>query len=181
MPPVAFDNLETVIQPIAFSLECELWGIHFIPQGERSVLRVYIDKINGVSIDDCAKVSRAISAVLDVENPIVGHYVLEVSSPGMARPLFTLKHYMQCVGQRVKLRLRAPFEGQRKYQGLLLRIEQDTREICMVCDQHEFLFPFETVEKAYVVPHYLEKKMWSIKKIKDPFRASKYARRSLYE
>ena len=89
------------------------------------MLRVYIDSENGVGVDDCAKVSRQVSGVLDVEDPISGEYTLEVSSPGMDRPLFKLSQYQDYIGHVVQLRLRMPFDGRRKFKGVLNGIEDE--------------------------------------------------------
>ena len=148
------DKLEALIQPVTDMLECELWGIQLVSQGAHSILRVYIEKTNGVGLTDCEAVSREISAILDVEDPIAGKYSLEVSSPGLDRPLFTLKHYAQNIGHQVALRLRTPFEGQRKFQGILSGANPETQEIGIICDEHELLFPLEMIEKANIVPRF---------------------------
>lgn len=148
------NKLEALIQPVTDALECELWGVQLLSQGAHSTLRVYIEKADGVSLTDCETVSREVSAVLDVEDPISGKYALEISSPGLDRPLFTLRQYTQNIGQQVSLRLRTPFEGQRKFQGVLSGTETDAQEICIICNEHEFLFPLEMVEKANIVPRF---------------------------
>jgi ribosome maturation factor RimP len=81
--------LEEMIAPVVVSLGCEFWGMEYLTQGRYTTLRIFIDAPKGVSLDDCEKVSRQVSAILDVEDPIQGEYTLEVSSPGMDRPLYT--------------------------------------------------------------------------------------------
>jgi ribosome maturation factor RimP len=115
------------------------------------MLRVFIDDAeNGISIEDCEKVSRQISGVMDVEDPIQSEYTLEVSSPGMDRPLFRLEQYQEFVGHQVQIKLRMAFEGRRKFTGLIKGIEGD--EVIVVVDDHEYLLPFDSIEKANIVP-----------------------------
>lgn len=143
-------QLENLLRPVIEGLGYECWGIEFISQGKHSVLRVFIDKPDGILVEDCETVSRQVSGVLDVEDPIPNEYTLEVSSPGMDRPLFRLDQYERFAGHLVQLRLRMPFEGRRKYQGILKGIEGD--EVIVVVDEHEFLFPIDSIERANLVP-----------------------------
>lgn len=99
-------------------------GIEYVSQGKHSVLRIYIDKEGGILVEDCEAVSRQASAILDVEDPISSEYTLEVSSPGMDRPLFTLEQFASHAGEQVKIKLRSPFEGRRNFQGLLRGVEE---------------------------------------------------------
>ncbi|MCW8884857.1 MAG: ribosome maturation factor RimP [Motiliproteus sp.] len=146
------EQLEALIEPVVIGLGFELWGIEYLSQGKHTVLRIFIDAEKGIYIDDCAAVSRQVSSVFDVEDPIVGEYNLEVSSPGMDRPLFKLVHYRAFVGQRVQLRLRVPFEGRRKFNGLLKGVEED--EVVIEVDNHEYLLPIDTIDKANIVPQF---------------------------
>jgi ribosome maturation factor RimP len=144
-------QLEDILQPVVEGLGYEFWGIEFRSQGYHSLLRVFIDDVeNGIGIDDCEKVSRQISGVMDVEDPIQTEYTLEVSSPGMDRPLFRLEQYQAFVGYQVQIRLRMAFEGRRKFQGLIKGVEGD--EVVVVVDDHEYLLPFDSIEKAHIVP-----------------------------
>lgn len=146
-------QLEELLAPVIESLGCELWGLEYFAQGKRSMLRVYIDKKpDGVLIDDCERVSRQVSSVLDVEDPIAGEYTLEVSSPGMDRPLFRLEQYADYIGEQVALKLRVGFEGRKKFSGILKGIEND--EIVLEVDKEEYLLPFELIDKASVVPRF---------------------------
>ncbi|ANF56073.1 ribosome maturation factor RimP [Halotalea alkalilenta] len=142
--------IQALIEPTVNAMGFELWGVDYVAQGKNSRLVVYIDSDKGVNVDDCAKVSRQVSGLLDVEDPIAGQYNLEVSSPGMDRPLYTLSQFERFAGHRVQLRLRIPFEGRRKFQGLLIGLEED--EVILRVDQEEFGFPIETIERAQVVP-----------------------------
>ncbi|PPK53596.1 ribosome maturation factor RimP [Marinobacter persicus] len=144
-------QLEEILRPVVEGLGYELWGIEFRSRGTNSMLRIFIDDAeNGISIEDCEKVSRQVSGVMDVEDPIQTEYTLEVSSPGMDRPLFRLEHYREFVGYTVKLRLRMAFEGRRKFQGLIKGVEDD--DVIIQVDDHEYLLPFDSIEKASIVP-----------------------------
>jgi ribosome maturation factor RimP len=140
-----------LLQPVIEGLGYEFVGSEYLAQGKHSVLRVYIDKPEvGVNVDDCATVSRQVSGVLDVEDPISGKYVLEVSSPGMDRPLFTLEHFERFSGQEVNLLLSAPVNGRRKLKGVLSGCEEGVIKIEF---EGEVLdVAFENIEKARLVP-----------------------------
>lgn len=146
------ERLTEMFEPVASALGCELWGVEYMAQGRRALLRVYIDKEGGIGVDDCEKVSRQVSSVLDVEDPIQSEYTLEVSSPGMDRPLFKLEQFEVSVGETVAVRLRLPFEGRRKFTGLLKGIENE--EIVLEVDNEEYVLPYELVDKANIVPQF---------------------------
>jgi len=146
------ERLEALLEPVVEALGCQLWGIEFFAQGRRSVLRIYIDKPDGIGVEDCEQVSRQASAVLDVEDPISSEYTLEVSSPGIDRPLYKLSQYAQCVGENLVIKLRLAFEGRRKFAGLLKGVEGD--EIVLQVDDEEYLLPFELIDKANVAPRF---------------------------
>ena len=145
--------LKQLLQPVVEALDCELWGIEMQMGGKTKLLRIFIDRDEvGVGIDDCERVSRQASAILDVEDVIAGEYILEVSSPGMDRPLYELDHYARYLGEEIYLRLRFPYEGRRNYKGRLKAIEGD--EVVVVVTDSEFLFPVEGIEKANLVPQF---------------------------
>lgn len=147
------ERLTELFEPVVESLGCELWGIEYMAQGRhRALLRIYIDKEEGVGVEDCERVSRQVSSVLDVEDPIQSEYTLEVSSPGMDRPLFKLKQFEANVGERVAVRLRLPFEGRRKFTGLLKGIENE--EVVLEVDNEEYILPYELIDKANIVPQF---------------------------
>jgi ribosome maturation factor RimP len=132
------------------ALGYELWGVEYLSQGRHTVLRLYIEREQGITVDDCAAVSEQASSVLDVEDPITGEYTLEVSSPGMDRLLFRLEQYPAYVGEVLEVRLRTAFEGRRKYKGVLKGIEGD--EVVVQVDDHEFLLPHSAIDKARIQP-----------------------------
>lgn len=167
-------QLEDMIRPVVEGLGFECWGIEYLSQGRNSTLRVYIERSvesveeesapevtlgedgkereSGVELRDCEKVSRQLSAVLDVEDPISGDYTLEVSSPGMDRGLYALEHYERFKGYQVALKLRMPFEGRRKFNGLLKGTEGN--DVILQVEQEEYLLPIEGIEKANIVPQF---------------------------
>ena len=150
---VADIKLRQLLQPVVEALGCELWGLELQSGGKTKLLRIYIDRAEeGVGIEDCERVSRQSSAVLDVEDAINGEYILEVSSPGMDRPLYELSQYEQFIGEDISLRLRFPYVGRRNFKGRLTGVDGD--EIIVVATDHEFLFPVEGIEKANVVPRF---------------------------
>jgi ribosome maturation factor RimP len=144
--------LQALIEPVVLAMGFELWGIDHLSQGRHSRLVIYIDHPDGVNVDDCADISRQIGAVLDVEDPIRGEYRLEVSSPGMDRPLFTLDQFGRYQGHRAHLKLRVPFEGRRKFEGVLAGIEGD--EVLLHIDGEEYCFPVDSIDQARVVPRF---------------------------
>ncbi|WP_121378951.1 ribosome maturation factor RimP, partial [Pseudomonas aeruginosa] len=142
------EQLQALLAPVVEALGYECWGVEFISQGRHSVLRVYIDRPEGILIDDCEAVSRQVSGILDVEDPISGEYTLEVSSPGMDRPLFTLEQFAKHAGEQVKIRLRSPYEGRRNYQGILRGVEE--QDVVVLVDDHEYLLPIDSIDKANI-------------------------------
>ena len=144
--------LNALIDPVVSALGFELWGIDYLSQGKQSRLVIYIDHPDGITVDNCANVSRQVGAVLDVEDPITGQFQLEVSSPGMDRPLFTLDQYERYIGHVVALRLRQAFDGQRKFQGLVTGTEDG--DVVIRVDEEEYCFPIESIDKARIVPQF---------------------------
>ena len=141
-------QLEDMLKPTVEGLGFELWGIEYISQGRHSVLCIYIESDNGINVDDCAQVSHQVGSLLDVEDAITGEYTLEVSSPGMDRLLFKLDQYPAYVGEEIEMRLRTPFEGRRKFKGVLKGIEGE--DIVVEVDNHEYLLPHDAVDKARI-------------------------------
>lgn len=146
------DLLTELLTPVVESMGCQLWGLEYFSQGRHSTLRLYIDRPEGVGLEECERVSRQVSSVMDVEDPITGEYTLEVSSPGVDRPLYTLEQFARYAGEQVSIRLRSAFEGRRKFSGLLRGVEGD--DVLVVVDQHEYLLPIEMIEKANIIPRF---------------------------
>lgn len=142
-------NLQEMLQGAVEDLGCELWGIECQRAGRFMTVRLFIDKEGGVTVDDCANVSRQVSAILDVEDPIADKYNLEVSSPGLDRPLFTLPQFERYIGQDIAVHLRIPVMERRKWQGKLDRIENDM--VILIVDGQEQVLVFGNIQKANVV------------------------------
>ncbi|MDU8924414.1 ribosome maturation factor RimP [Pasteurellaceae bacterium LIM206] len=145
-------NLHTMLQGSVEDLGCELWGIECQRAGRFMTVRLFIDKEGGVTVDDCADVSRQVSAVLDVEDPIAEKYNLEVSSPGLDRPLFTPAQFERFIGQNISVHLRIPVSDRRKWQGKLEKIEGDM--LTLSVDGQPQVFIFGNVQKANIVPKF---------------------------
>ena len=145
-------NLKEMLTPAIEDLGCELWGIECQRAGRFMTVRLFIDKEGGVGVEDCADVSRQVSAILDVEDPIADKYNLEVSSPGLDRPLFTLAQYERFVGQDILVHLRIPVSDRRKWQGKLEKIDNDM--LTFIIDGQEQVFVFGNIQKANIVPKF---------------------------
>lgn len=142
-----YQRLEKLIQSLSF----ELVGCELQSQGRHLTFRIYIDSPTGVTIDNCSAVSHQISAMLDVENPFQGRYSLEVSSPGIDRPLFKLEQYLSFIGRKAKLKLQMPINNRRKLQGVLTRIEENNVYILLEGSNQEIEVPYDMIEKANLI------------------------------
>jgi len=142
------DMLEPAVEACGF----EFIGLELIRAGQHSTLRVYIDHENGISVDSCALVSRQVSAVLDVEDPISTEYNLELSSPGMERPLFKTAHYAQFTGDKAKFVLRMPVNNRRKWIGKIVSVEGDM--ITFLVDETNVTFALSNIQKANLIPDF---------------------------
>ncbi len=118
------DKIRQILNPTIEDMGYELWGCEYLAQGKHSLLRIYIDKESGIGIEDCEQVSRQVSALLDVEDPISGHYSLEVSSPGIPRPLFYDWQYQRYIGQNIQIKLLKPVKEKRKYTGMIVSVDE---------------------------------------------------------
>jgi len=143
-------ELCTLIEQAVVAFGHELLGVQWLRQGSNSLLRVYIDNQQGIGVDDCADVSTQVSGVLDVEDPVKGHYTLEVSSPGLDRPLFTAAHFEQFAGQPVSVSLSRPFQGRRKVKGELAAVEGSS--IRVLDEEDEWLIPLDMIRQARLIP-----------------------------
>ncbi|MDG0997696.1 MAG: ribosome maturation factor RimP [Gammaproteobacteria bacterium] len=141
--------IDDLVSPIVLALDLELWGCELVRQGKYSLIRVYIDRESGVDISDCEKVSRQVSAVFDVEEPITEEYTLEVSSPGLERPLFRLEQFRKYVGSIIQLRMKKPQDGRKKFKGDLVRV--DDNSIVLSIDGGEVEFQYTDIDKANLI------------------------------
>lgn len=145
-------NVQAVVEPVVTSLGYELVGVEYLMQGKHGLLRVYIDTDDGIVLEDCQRVSHQLSGVLDVEDVIKGQYQLEVSSPGLDRPLFNAAHFERFAGHEVKLRLTAPLEGRRKFRGVIEGVDDD--RVVLVVDGEEVRLPLAGIDRANLVPQF---------------------------
>ena len=144
-------EIAALLAPTVASMQLELLGVEFAQSGAHALLRLYIDAPGRtVTIEDCEAVSREVSAVLDVNDPIASHYTLEVSSPGIDRPLFTAAHFARHVGEQVKIGLQIPVGGRRRVQGTILAVEGE--EIALRVGEEELKLQHANIEKARLVP-----------------------------
>lgn len=141
------DVLQGVVKRCIEGLGCEFVGMEGYPSG--GTIRVYVDKPGGITVWDCTQVSRELRGVLLVEEPLAGERALEVSSPGLERPLFTPEQYQRVVGQRIKVYRTAPKEGRRIYEGPLLLVTKDSVEVQEAQGIQEILF--SDIKKAHIV------------------------------
>lgn len=141
-----------LIEPVLKQMGYELLGAELAQNGRHTVLRVYIDKQDGISLDDCAKVSHQISGVLDVEAVITGTYALEVSSPGLDRPLFRLADFEKFSGHKADVKLSFPLNGRRNFKGFIKGVEGNL--VLMQVEQDEYKLLFEHIEKTRLIPEF---------------------------
>ncbi|MDJ0928250.1 MAG: ribosome maturation factor RimP [Gammaproteobacteria bacterium] len=144
------EEVRRLLEPTVEAMGYELADLELRLGRGNGLLRLFIDSEAGIGLDDCEQVSRQVSAVLDVEDPIPGNYNLEVSSPGLDRRLAKPEHFDRFAGCDVTVRLRLPLEGRRKFRGSLLRRDGDA--VVVECDGTEFVLPMDGIEMARLVP-----------------------------
>ena len=157
------DELTAQLTPLIEDLGYECVGVEYVSNPKNRLVRVYIDRLDGseagIDVDDCERVSREVSAWLDVEDPISGEYSLEVSSPGIERPLFTQAHFVRFLGEQAEVQLVAPLvdesgHRQRVFKGTLHSVIEDETGplVVMVTDKGERRLPLSQVAKAKLTP-----------------------------
>jgi ribosome maturation factor RimP len=145
-------HLWELFEPVVNGMGFDLIEIEYFPNPKHGVLRLYIDKPEGIVIEDCSNVSRQISALIDVEDPVRGQFNLEVSSPGADRPLRRVKDFQRFTGSLVKLKTVMPLDGQRNFKGRLLKANEEV--VVIETDTEEIDLPMSAIEKARIVPEY---------------------------
>lgn len=151
-------EIANLLGPTVQALGLDLLGAEYLPAPGGATLRLYIDVPMAeqpermVNIDDCERVSREVSAQLDVEDPISGNYTLEVSSPGVDRPLFTLEHFEQHLGQSAKVGLKLPQENRRRLQGEIAAVDAGQGTVTFIVDGKPFVASFDNIDKARIIP-----------------------------
>ncbi len=146
------DRLVALIEPALLTLGYELVLLEYNPGIKTASLRLFIDGPEGVQLGDCEKVSREIAALLDVEDPIEKAYQLEVSSPGLDRPLTKAEHYERFTGEKVRVQTLVPINGRKKFMGPIAGLEQ--RALLLKQDAEIVRIPLADIEKARLVPDY---------------------------
>ncbi|MFT4629342.1 MAG: ribosome maturation factor RimP [Dinoroseobacter sp.] len=142
-------HIDELLQPGAEALGYELVAVE-LSGGDTSIVRIYIDHADGITVTDCAKASRQFSAILDVEDPISNKYTLEVSSPGMDRPLAKPQHFIDVVGQGVKIKMATLVDGRRRFTGELVEANEEFAVVEVDGEQTEL--PYEDMDRARLVP-----------------------------
>lgn len=145
------DELLQLLTPVIADLGFECLGIEYAPSRGNSLLRIYIDAPDRpITLDDCEAVSREVSATLDVNDPIAGRYTLEISSPGLDRPLFTPAQFARFLGQEAKLALNLPVQGRRRLHGAIRAVDGD--DITIEQDGVAVTVAHDNIQKARLVP-----------------------------
>jgi ribosome maturation factor RimP len=148
-PPTLLRLARETIEPMGY----EVVGMEYQPRAtEGAKLRVYIDHPDGIQLEDCETVSRQFGAVLDVEDPIRGEYDLEISSPGLDRPLFEKRHFEQYIGREVKISLKRAIDGRRRFRGTIRALEGDS--VVIGADGREVRMSLTEIDKARLVPEF---------------------------
>ena len=142
-------RLTALLEPTVSGLGYELLGIEHQRSSGSQLIRLFIDQESGITADDCERVSRQVGDVLDVEGAVSGEYMLEVSSPGLGRPLFTLQQHTRFIGQIISLQLRALVDGRRRLKGELLDVTRDA--LVVLVDDKRFHVPFQSVERSKLI------------------------------
>ena len=143
-------DLSKLFEPVVESMGYELVGVEFLDAGGQGTLRVYIDRNDGVSLDDCAAISHQVSGILDVEEPIKQAYDLEVSSPGIDRPLFKLADYERFTGKTARIKLTVGLLGRKNFKGQLQGVA-DSKLVTIEVDGQVFDLPYADIAKANLV------------------------------
>jgi len=144
------DELQKVLEPAIERLGYELTDLEVRLGGQGGLLRLTIDKPDGIDLDDCEKVSHAVSALLDVEDPVPGNYNLEVSSPGLDRKLTKVEHFQRFEGETLKVTMRFPIEGRRRFRGKL--VSTNDENIVVEVDGESHSLPLAMLDTARLVP-----------------------------
>jgi ribosome maturation factor RimP len=145
-------KLTRILEPVVESLGYELVLLEYVPQRGGGLVRLFIDSLGGITLKDCERVSREVSGTLDVEDPIPQGYRLEVSSPGMDRPLVKPEHFERFVGRDVAIRLSVPRSGRRRFSGRLLGYAN--RSVSVQTEDGQVEFGLDEIERAHLVPHF---------------------------
>lgn len=145
------EQLSELLAPSIEALGYELVGVEYHPNSVNALVRVYIDKEDGITLDDCVMVNDQVSGVLDVEDPIPGKYTLEISSPGLDRPLFTIRDFERFIGSQAKIRISRPINRQRNFKGEIVAVNETLITICD-SDGKQTELAINHIEVARLIP-----------------------------
>jgi ribosome maturation factor RimP len=144
------DQLRELLEPVVTELGYELWELEYVTRPGGALLRLYIDSPAGIGVEDCERVSRAVSQAMDHADPIAAAYTLEVSSPGLDRVLRTQHHFARCIGELARVELATPLNGRKRFAGRLLEVQAG--QITLQVDADRIELPIAAIHKARVVP-----------------------------
>jgi ribosome maturation factor RimP len=144
------NQLSELLGPVVADLGYELWELEFAPRAGGGLLRLYIDSADGITLDDCERVSRAVSDKLDEADPIAGRYTLEVSSPGLDRVLRTREHFERYAGEQVRLEMMRPIDGRKRFSGRLTEVGES--DITLELEGGKVNLPIDDIHRARLVP-----------------------------
>ncbi|NDY96573.1 ribosome maturation factor RimP [Wenzhouxiangella limi] len=145
------DRLQALLEPIIDDLGYELVGVEYLPNPKNRVVRVFIDhEPDGIGVEDCERVSREVSALMDVEEPVPGQYTLEVSSPGVERPLFTGAHFARFVGETASVQMAVPIDNRRRFKGVI--VAADDRTVTLEVDGQAVELAVADMVRAHLAP-----------------------------
>ena len=147
---ISGNELKELLEPGIERLGYEVSDLEVQLSGKSGVVRIFIDHPDGIGLDDCEKVSQAVSALLDVEDPLPAHYNLEVSSPGLDRKLTKVEHFQRFKGETLKVQLRFPIAGRKRFRGRLL--SSNDENIVVEVDGEPHTLPLATIDTARLVP-----------------------------
>lgn len=147
----ATEKLKELLRPLVEDLGYEFVGVEYNSNPKNRLVRIYIDREpEGIGVEDCERVSHEVSALMDVEDPVSGQYTLEVSSPGVERPLFESEHYQRYAGEEAKVLMHSPVEGRRKFKGTI--VGADDEQVVLLVDGEKVALPLPDVRRASLAP-----------------------------
>ena len=146
---LTINSIHSMLEPGAETLGFEILSVE-MTGGDSSILRVYIDSPDGITVEDCAQASHQFSAILDVEDPISSNYHLEVSSPGLDRPLSKPAHFKKVLGEKVKIRMKMLIDGRKRFQGNIVAADEES--VTLTVDGNDVELPYVDMDRARVVP-----------------------------
>lgn len=144
-------RIRALAEDLLFNLGYELVELEFAQNDDRALLRLYIDREEGVGLDDCTHVSRMLGALLDVDDPISGSYNLEISSPGLNRRLYRPKDFQTRLGEIIKVKLAMPFNGRRRFKGILRDFQENPVTVTIEVDGETFIVPLDETSRCNLV------------------------------